>query len=426
MGLALLTLAVAAGFAPSGGDLEQRIIATLQRREADSRSPDELASELARLGPEAIPVWRRWLVGAGLEEIFFERGVHRPEDWVITPDAAPALALSTLAVLPSAAVVREFERALRSEDTRPDEYLAAFRTVEALGSAEGLTLALGLADRLGSDATEVPRFRDALVAALASILARDEAAPLEVGRRLEDPDPLEIELFLAAFLAADEPALHAEALQLLGRELASPERFAALRVVAQLERNHPWQLEPRLVETLEREWDRLAEDERHAALALYGASEDPAAFEPLLELVQQPDPRLWRGARAALVELTGVDHERDEEAWSRWYERELTWAREDLTPTLAALSGPGVAAALAELAGHPFFRRMIARGVSSRLAQADERTCALGAVFLSGLPTRAGWPAAYAHAQRSGNTALAARLGAILEPRSERAGFAAR
>jgi len=411
----LLVLAVivcgAGRAAGADGSRAERIADVLQRRAPETRTHEELVHGLALLGPELIPLWRRWLVGEGVEEVFLPGGEFQPELWAVAPEEAGTLALATLAVLPPEAVLAECEHGLLRDGPGPSELLAIFRVLETLGSARGLSLYWKLVERLGSDVVELPRYRAAADAALSSILARDRAVWAPLAQRLARPDALEAELFLGAARAASRPEAYELVLALLDGSGELP-RFAALEALASLERDHPWRFEPELVQRLARAWKALAPEELVPALQLLGASEDPRALAPLRGHLADLDPLLATAAARALAELGGVDFARDEEDWQRWEAREFQWWSEEYEVALERLDGDvgGAAATFAELAAHPLFRREIAQAVGARLLRLEPPVQKLAAAFLLGLRTRAALPALVRLAQQSVDVELTAWL----------------
>lgn len=414
-----LLLVVALLGVPSGAlaaeTREERIAAVLRRPPSSPRDVPALGRELARLGPELIPLWRRWLVGEGVDAVFLAHGEFRPELWAVRPEAAGELALATLAALPAEAVLSDLQHGIRRDGPGPSEYLAAFRVLEVLGSARGLALYWEMVERLGSDVTELPRYRQAADAALAAMLARDRECWPALARRLPGSEELELELFLSAAHDAGRPEAHELVLRLLDGG-AALSRSAALRTLARLEREHPWRCEPELVERVTRAWPALAPEERLGAIAWLGASEDPRAVAPLRRWLDELDPLVASAAARALAELGGIDLGRDETAWEQWEERELLWWTQEHETVLEELAGGASAAAagFAELASHPLFRRELARAVGGRLLELEPALQPLGAAFLQGLRTRAALPALARLALAAEDPALRTRLQADL------------
>jgi len=391
--LALLLCAAAPARAPGEAD-DPRIAEVLHRRKPDTRSRTELAAELARLGPGLIPVWRRWLVGAGVEAVLLADGDFRPDEWMVTPEAVGDLAFETLLALPQAAVLDDLEHGIRRDGPGPSEYLAAFRVLEGLGSARGLPLFWLMVERLDLDVALLPRYRSAADAALAAMLARDKEVWMPLEKRLARPNDLEVELFLTAAHQAGQPEAYELVQKLLDGDGAFS-RLEALRTLARLEREYPWRCGSELVERVEREWPDLAPAEQLEAIALLGSSEDPHALAPLRRLLGSPDPLLALNAPRALAELGRVDFGSDAEAWQLWEERELAWREEDFEGVVENLQlGTSTAAAnFVALASHPLHRREIARAVGARLHELEPAVQALGGSFLLGLRTRAALPA---------------------------------
>lgn len=389
----------------------ERVAAVLQRRASETRSREELVQELVRLGTELIPLWRGWLVGEDVDELFLGNGEFQAGAWAVEPEAAGELALATLSALPPEAVLAELEHGILRDGPGPNEYMATLRVLEALGSARGLSLYWQIVERLGPDVVELPRYRGAAEAALTSILARDRAVWTPLAQRLAKPEALEAELFLAAARAASRPEAHELVLSLLDgkQEL---DRSAGLATLARLERDHPWRFEPELVTRIAREWPGFEPESRVVALQLLGASEDPRAVAPLRAELGALDPLVAAAAARALAELAGVDFGRDEAAWERWEEREFQWWSERGEAALQGLDGviEGVATTCAELAAHPLFRRELATRVGARVAQLEPSVQGLAASFLLGLRTRAALPGLVRLAQHADDAELRARI----------------
>lgn len=390
----------------------QRVVAVLQRRSPETRTPARLAEELARLGPEWIPFWRGWLVGEGIEAVFLASGEYRPDAWAVAPEAAGELALAALSKLPADAVLADLERGILRDGPTPGDFLAAFRVLASLATADGLPLYWKMTALLGPDVAELPRFRAEAEQALAAILGRDARGWRQLSERLVRLEPHEVALFLGSAHAAGRAEAYPLVVELFDRELDSRLCTEALRTLARLEREQPWRFEPELLGRVQRAWPRLDADDRRVVIRLLGASEDRLALAPLREWLADSDPLLASNAAAALVELARLDFGRDEVAWERWEEREQAWWDAEYEPLLARLeAGPESAArACAELASHPLFRREIARALGSRLRTFDPKVQALAATCASTLGSRAALPGLAALAQQCSEPELRARL----------------
>jgi hypothetical protein len=111
---------------------------------------------------------------------------------------------------------------------------------------------------------------------------------------------------------------------------------------------------------------------------------DHEAPGSLIALLDDPDPRVRRAARVALVELTGVRRAWDPEAWDAWWRAELGWLEHAprLTSDLARDDPFEAVRAVRELQAHPLFATQVATHLEAGLQSASSSVrCAVYAAL---------------------------------------------
>jgi len=248
------------------------------------------------------------------------------------------------------------------------EHLAAFDDVEA----------------------QQPLVRDAVAAALAALLRRDDRGFDDLADELAAFPPTHFRALVDALAAARRGA----SLPLLRAMLGRGEELdvAVLAAVGELPR-----------------WDEVARDgqtswilnahlraespkvRRQAVLAL-GALRDCEAFEPLLGLLGDPDRRVRLAALTALRSLSGLRWPADVDRWLAYLHDESTWYASELPEALERLASSDahvVVDALRRLPEHPLFRVELSGEVAPLLSSGDEAVAVSACAALARLDSAA-------------------------------------
>jgi hypothetical protein len=218
--------------------------------------------------------------------------------------------------------------------------------------------------------------------ALAARVAARPDALLELRGRLRELAP-EVAALAARACASvgSKPALEF-ALDTLGR--ADDYDLALLAALARGPRRTACVVDPAALERLGRRLEDSDPNLRRAAIDACGTLAYVGALEPLVEILESPDPVLAQAAHRALVVLARSDHGRDARAWRLWVREEERWRNSHWDALLEELvsSVPGRAArAVRELASHPLQRDEAAE----QLAELVELDTAPPALLLDAL-----------------------------------------
>jgi hypothetical protein len=218
--------------------------------------------------------------------------------------------------------------------------------------------------------------------ALAARVAARPDALLELRGRLRELAP-EVAALAARACASvgTKPALEF-ALDTLGR--ADDYDLALLAAIARGPQRSACVVDPAALERLGRRLEDSDPNLRRAAIDACGALAYLGALEPLVEILEHPDPVLAQAAHRALVALARADHGRDARAWRLWVREEQRWrtARWDTLLEELLSTAPGRAArAVRELAAHPLQRDETAE----QLAELVESGTAPQALLLDAL-----------------------------------------
>lgn len=333
----------------------------------ESRTPAELVTRLAALGPEAVPALYAMVTGAGFDALIGEEWV--PSAWFCRPEEIPGVCANALERAPTEAVLAQVELALSGEPSF-QERLVQLRILAGQGRAEGLELVLRGARELGEVELGRPSVRAALEGALEAILRRDGHALARIEKELEHLEPILAESVVAALAGSERP----EAMATLERafRLGTPARDHVARAMAELELARPWQLEGRTFRTCGA-WLRGQDpDLRAQGARLAGRLHALSALPELVDLTdpaRELDPGVRRCALEALEAMAGIPLE--PVGLEAWLAREESWKEERFDGLLETVvrGEPGAAKeSLHELARHPLYRHQTARSLAESLS----------------------------------------------------------
>jgi len=254
--------------------------------------------------------------------------------------------------------------------------------IGALEAPEALTSLLTLTEGVEPIQWQRDYIARPFESALAARIAARPDALLELRGRLRDLAP-EVAALAARACASvgTKPALEF-ALDTLGR--ADDYDLALLAALARGPRSSACVVDPVALERLGRRLEDSDPSLRRAAIDACGALAYVGALEPLVAILESPDPVLAQAAHRALVALARADHGRDARAWGLWVREEQRWrtARWDTLLEELLSTAPGRAArAVRELAAHPLHRDAAAE----RLAELAEDAAAPQALVLDAL-----------------------------------------
>jgi hypothetical protein len=361
----------------------QELASLLRRAPGDLRGHEALVLDLARLAGEQRAELVRLALGTGLDELLAS---GEAEQWVVAPEALPAIAGEALARLPGRATCEVLARELGEAPEAPRRR-AALRLLAVLESSSCSSLTWSLVRTLDPLALGSPVQRSEALAALTTAFRIDGASAEAAACELAELELAPAGLVLAA-LAASGRSEHAAEVEACLDEPGNPLFVPALAALVELERRAPFELEGRARAAYASSAPWMQAGERAEHLHTLAASEDPELVPLVLELAGEADARIQRLVRAALQELARSNPPEAPAEWSDWHARELAWFHQRFEPVLAEFAGedPAVAVrALHECLRHPLFRRASAGRLAALLIDARAEAA------LAALPALAAW-----------------------------------
>jgi HEAT repeat protein len=338
--------------------LMRGVVSGLQRAR-DPKAPErpELAKQIAKLGPPAIPVLAEILESGRLPSADSERPLR-------TNIYQEEILLKALECLGSRASLRQLEARMASSGAEPAR-VALLKGYGALGTYENVAriLELGAGSSVEVDESDGPAR-----AALASLLQRD---PLGVPRLSmlwrRCPPALVSQVLFALGDARD-----GRALKLAANALEIKPEFLPL-VAAQIQRigrSPQAEVNIDLAEDLRRELDGKAPQLQATILQALAALEDPLALPSFVEGLGSSEIGVRAAALWSLERVSALRLGSSPEGWERWLRAETEWFDKEyprLLTELKAYEPSRTAAAIRDLAPHRAHRNEIAVEIATVL-----------------------------------------------------------
>ena len=331
---------------------------------AGPHEPGERLDALVRLGPAAVPA---------CFDLLTRRVQLRSESGVPLFDAAALDPLHEAFEAWDRVAVTEGVIAAIGGQPSYNEMLLAAELIGRFGQGDAFEVLLGLAGELQAELRR-PSVRSRVEPALTSFLRRDSSA---FGKLEKERDELDHNLLEACVRAAgavgdrhavsflrglmnQDSRFDEVALEALGEPRTWDQAFD-LEACGELVKRHLSAVQPKV--------------RRQAAVTL-GRLRYADAIPELLELLDDHDDRVCRGALWALQNVTGLGWSgADIERWEAWYEDELTWLEIESPAVLDSLRNNHLGhsmEALRVIGSHPVFRAELAPEVALLLPAQNE------------------------------------------------------
>ncbi len=384
-----------AGTAPPQPDVRE-VAAIL--REAERVPPpgaSVLASQLARLGKDAIPDLLS-VLAHGLEE--------GGPPGALEQDAL----LQALASFGAPSIRAVAEARLRSE-APPEDRGALLRVLGRVGSSQDIALARRAAECGGADGLE-----PAILEAIAGILQRDPRGVEPVRRWILESTPdLGTTVVRAAGASGCGAALPMLAGLLGYRSILDPVLISEIGRIAD---GAPKPIDRAVTEPvagfLDGDDPQLV---REAALAL-GRAEDCDSAEQLIALLGHEDRGVREAVSWALERSTGMRFRGDAVRWSSWLRVESLWFEQEgpKLPYRLRSQELGIAArALGQISQHRYRRHQLAQEAGAALENESASVRALACLTLARLASSAAIPALREALEDPDDSVIRAATGAL-------------
>lgn len=322
-----------------------------------TRPSAELARELAEFGTP--------MASAALSVLL---GEAQPPTGARSRSRSDALALEqilydVLARLPADSVLAALRGALTSGRLREHE-LVGLRAAAGLRDPRALDAWLDVAAQIAPATLANERFQSAAAQSFDELFDALPENRERVRERVEELSGPALTLMARALAGRDDPGALRVIVALLGQSPAHD--GGLLRALGAIARHTQVGLDAEAASKL-RQYARQAETIARAdALAALGGFADPESVELLIDSLDAADELARSAARTGLERLSLLQLGSERGAWRAWWARETEWTESRLGLLLAALESADVevvAAALGELAQHPYLRHVLARTV---------------------------------------------------------------